>query len=160
MKKSVIVIIIIVLLILLLIGVVGFMILRQKKKDEPIQSIHHMYFHYSTSTAYLANVTYDVEIEDEKYYATIKLSGQKEEDAKKVELSEKDLKELMDILNKHHIGRWDEFKKSNKYVLDGNDFSFGLRTLDDREVYASGYESYPAGYKDVKEDLDHYFQSL
>ena len=161
MKKVIVILVIVVILFILILGgVVGILILRQKKKDEPIQSIHHFYFHYSVGYAYLANVNYEINIEDEKYIASIKLVGVEEDDATKVELSDEDLQKFMDILNKYHIGRWDGFQKSDKMVLDGDSFSLGLRTLENREVYASGYESYPKNYGSVKGELDAYFQAL
>lgn len=131
----------------------------KQKSNGPIETIKSMSFRYTTGTAYLSNVDYDIRCE-EKCIATIKPEGVHEEDAKKVELDENFIQELIIFFNEKKVYKWDGFSKSDKHVLDGCSFHFYLHEKNGRGIEATGYMMYPRNYKNVREKLDQIFQDL
>jgi hypothetical protein len=58
--------------------------------------------------------------------------------------------EIEKKLNEYHVSRWNGFNKNNKYVLDGDSFSFTLKYNEKDEVSAHGYMMWPNNYSEVK----------
>ena len=153
MKNKWIAIVILVVLFITLISVVIYYLTRKKvvlTKD----NLKHIHFSYSTGNMMYANVSYDIDLKDGKYIATIKPDRVSEEASKKIELDKKTIEKLVNELNKYNITSWNGFKKSDKNVLDGNSFSFSIQTKDDNWVEASGYMMWPKNYDKVRNEFD------
>ena len=67
---------------------------------------------------------------------------------------------MQEIFNKYEVYKWNWFNKNNKDVLDGDSFSFNLSTIDNGDITAHGYMSWPKNYSEVKSELDNLFESL
>ena len=148
--------IIIGLLSVFVIGVI-FMFGNKKLKIDNIKSLH---FSYSNGYMMDAYTTYDITLEDNKYYVTIKPYGIPEEESQKIELNNDQIEKIISILNEYEVYKWNNFHESDKYVLDGDSFSFSMYTLDDKYISASGYMRYPKNYGEVEKSLDDILGSL
>ena len=144
--------IIIPFLILLIIILVIFFIFGIKRKVI-INNIKHLRLSYSNGYAMYAYSIYEINYEDGKYILSIKPNGVPDEEVQKEEISKKDIKQVINILNKYNVSKWDGFNKIDKNVLDGDSFSFSLKYNDDKDVSASGYMRYPKDYGLVKQEL-------
>lgn len=149
----------IILIIVIIISLI-LVLIKRKKIEITKDSIKYMHFSYSTGNMMYSNVSYDIDYEDNKYIVTIKPSEISNEDAKIIEIDENIMQKVADILNKYKVSNWDKFHKSDRNVLDGNSFSFNLKTKDDKTIDASGYMKWPANYRNVREELNSLFQSL
>ena len=116
---------------------------------------------YSYSQGYAMNtyVRYELECK-EKCTLKYKPLYASDEETKVVEVSDDVLKKLEDILNKYEIYKWDGFNKSNKNVLDGNDFHFSVHLKDGTSISASGYMSWPKNYREVSSEISNLFNGL
>ena len=152
----------IVLLILLLILVVILItaVFMKKKKDDFDLNIKFMRFSYSTSTMMNGNVIYEVNYKDDKYMASIKLNNKSEDERLEIELDNETVNKILGVLVKNNVTSWDKFSKRDKNVLDGNGFSFSLRTQEGKEINASGYMKWPDNYGDVRGELDAIFTEI
>lgn len=151
MKKKV-AFIILIILIILLVGVICMFIFGQKKKE--ITSITKLHLSYSNGYMMDANTIYDIDKKDDKYFVTIKPHLIPEEESQTVEIDKKTINKIIEILNKNKVYKWNGFKKSDKYVLDGDSFSFWLYMDDGSDIHASGYMMWPDNYGTVKLELD------
>ena len=97
---------------------------------------------------------------DNKCILKIKEYEKSEDDIITIKLSNKDMDKFVSILNKNHIASWKGFSKSDKYVLDGDSFSFHLRYNDDEKLSASGYMMYPNHYNSFQKEFENYIDSL
>ena len=107
-----------------------------------------------------AYTRYEINKKDGKYIATIKQYGKSDEEAQKVEVSENKVKELESILNKYNVIKWNGFNQNDKNVLDGDSFSLSIHMEDDKDISASGYMKWPDNYKNVREELNSFFEDL
>ena len=64
------------------------------------------------------------------------------------------------ILEDNNVVEWDGFNKFDKYVLDGNGFSFSLENKNGEKVSADGYMKWPKNYTTVKSKLDKIFNKI
>ena len=152
---------IILLILVIIIAIILLLFLMNKKKiKENNLDIKYMRFSYSTSTMMYGNVSYEINYKDNKYIASIKPNNKSEEEKLEIELDNKTLNNVIDVLNKYDINSWDKFSKHDKNVLDGNGFSFSLRTKDGKEITASGYMKWPTNYSEVRSGLDDIFNNL
>ena len=67
-------------------------------------------------------------------------------DSKKVDI-------VLKVLNDFDVASWDGFSKSNKHVLDGDDFTFKVVTKNNQSIYATGYMKFPKNYSSVVSEL-------
>lgn len=153
MKKGLIILFII---ILILLGGLVFMFSFKKKVN--IVNITKLHLSYSTSTMMYGNVIYDIEYKDDKYNIHIKPNMVPDEEAIETEISKEDMLKVEEILNKYKVYKWDGFQKSDKYVLDGNSFSFYVYFDEDKDIHASGYMMYPDDYGKVEGELESIFK--
>ena len=158
MKTKYIVLIICGALLLLLILLILLVILLLPK-DKKIENITHLRFTYTTGYHMNASVSYEINLIDDKYIATIKPTDLPEESAKEIELNKKQVEEIENRLNEYHVSRWNNFHKSDKYVLDGDSFSINIKSTD-LEISASGYMMWPNNYREVRSYLDTQLGSL
>ncbi len=122
-----------------------------RKIEVNIKSLH---FSYSNGYMMNAYITYDIYMENDKYYAKIKPYGIPEEETQIVKLSKDKVKKLEDVLNEYKVYKWNNFHESDKYVLDGDSFSFSMSTLDGKSISASGYMRWPKNYGEVEKAFD------
>ena len=148
--------IIIAILSIVVIGAI-FMFGNKKFKIESIKSLH---FSYSNGYMMYAYTTYDISLEDDTYYVTIKPYGISDEEAQKVKIDKKTINKLIDILNENDVSKWNNFHETDKYVLDGDSFSFSITTLEDKYISASGYMRYPKNYREVEDAFNNLFGPL
>lgn len=153
MKKALIFLLVI---ILLLIG--GLIILFSIKRKVDIVNITKLHLSYSTSTMMYGNVIYEIELKDNKYNLHIKPNMVPDEEAIDTEISKDDMLKIEEILNKYKVYKWNGFQKSDKYVLDGNSFSFWVYFDEDKDIHASGYMIYPDNYGNVESELENIFK--
>ena len=150
--------IIIAILSIIVIGAI-FMFGNKKFKIESIKSLH---FSYSNGYMMYAYTTYDISLEDDTYNVAIKPYGISDEEAQKVKIDKKTINKLIDILNENDVSKWNNFHETDKYVLDGDSFSFSLTANDDIDISASGYMRWPKNYGIVEstlvEILDAYYK--
>lgn len=140
---------------LLIIGIIIFVCCFKTKKIE-IGEFKYFEFGYSTGYAMYSSVNYRVDCDD-KCIAKIKPDGVADEEKVEVELSEKEINQLISILNKYDVGKWDGFKKNDKSVMDGNSFHIYIKMKNDDYLSASGYMKWPKNYGNVCGELDSFF---
>ncbi len=150
--------------IVIIIGVVLVICLINKKKDpvessKEIKNLKNLHYSYSVGYAMYAYNNYDIKCE-ESCTITIKPNGYPDEEAKTYPISDEMIEEVLNVLNKYKVSKWDGFKKSDQNVLDGNSFSFSLDTKDGDSISASGYMMWPDNYRNVKSELEEIFESL
>ncbi len=126
---------------------------------EGVYQINKLEYSYTSGYAVNSDVSYKIDCED-KCILIIKEYGKDEKDVIKKSLTNKDMDEFEDMLNKYHVISWKGFNKSDKNVLDGNSFSFHLRYNDDEKLSASGYMMYPDHYKNFKENFENYIDEI
>ena len=90
----------------------------------------------------------------------IKPYGISIEDTKEIIVDNCKINELINILNKYHIDKWDGFNKSNKDVLDGDDFCLSIWMNDNKSIHASGYMMWPDRYGEFILDIDEFFMNI
>lgn len=149
---------IILILLIIVIGVIAFIV--YKTKSVKITNIKTFHFFYSVGYHYEASFIYNIDKVDGKYEATIKKEGVTLEEAKKVMITKKDLKKIEEVLKKYEVNKWNGFKKSDKFVLDGDSFSLYVVFENDTEIDASGYMMYPKNYSNVRGELDKIFNEF
>lgn len=158
MKTKYIVLIICGALLLLLILSILLVILLLPK-DKKIENITHLRFTYTTGYHMNASVSYEIDLIDDKYIVKIKPTDIPEEETKEYELSKEKVKKIENKLNEYKVSRWNNFHKSDKYVLDGDSFSMYIK-FNDQDISASGYMMWPNNYREVKSYLDTTLGSL
>ena len=129
-------------------------------RTREITSIKSMHLSYSSGWSAYAYTIYDLEKKDDGYYVQIKPYGVPDDEVQEVKLTNKQIKEIEEILTKYKVSKWDGFKKSDMGVLDGDSFSFYLHTEDDVDVSASGYMRWPDNYREVRNALYNIFNPL
>lgn len=155
MKKGLIIGIIIgVILFILLIAVLIILIfvLPSVLEEKKIENIKHLYFTYSSGYAMDSYATYTLDCSD-KCILKVKQLGVPEEETIEVEIPKEKLSVIESKLNEYHVSRWNGFSKSDKYVLDGDSFSFNIDFNENDSVRASGYMMWPNNYSNVKSYL-------
>ena len=154
MKKKVLFIILIILL------VIGVIVMFRIKKPKNIETIKYLNFGYSTGTMVNSYVSYNIEYKDGEYKVSIKPNMVSDEDKKITVMTKKDVERIIEILNKYEVYKWDGFKKSDPYVLDGDSFNLSVRYNDDKSISASGYMMWPKNYREVQGELDSIFMKI
>ena len=154
-------IIILFVLLIIVITISYVMVLVKRRSIEiNIPNIKYMRFSYSTGNMMYSNVLYQIDYKDNNYTIIIKPNNVPDEDKKEIKLDNNVLNKVVNILNKYDVISWNNFKKYDKNVLDGNSFSFYLKTKDNNVIDASGYMKYPKNYSNVKSELDLLFNEL
>ena len=152
-------------IILIICGIVLFVILLfvlavlLLPKDKKIENITHLRFTYTTGYHMNASVSYEMDLNDDKYIVKVKPTDIPEEETKEYEISKDKVKEIENKLNEYKVSRWNNFHKSDKYVLDGDSFSMNIR-FNDQDISASGYMMWPTNYREVRSYLDTTLGSL
>ena len=146
--------IIIGVIILLVIYVVVVILSSFLKKDEKINKLNSLRFTYSTGYHINAYVIYEISLVEGKYSASIKPTDLPDEDKKEYELSKEEVNTVIKKLNEYKIISWNGFRKTDKYVLDGNSFSMYIIYDGDKTISASGYMMWPNNYRNVRDYLD------
>ena len=144
-----------IILMLILLSIV-FSRVFGKNNNEKIADIKLLHFSYSTGYHYNASIKFELECNDEciLYY---KVDGVSYEDKKEHKVDKELVKEIADKLNEYNVVKWDKYNKSNPNILDGNSFSLDIEYKDDKKISASGYESWPTNYGNVKKNLNSAF---
>ena len=140
------------ILIIIIICIGVFIMMKVNKKK--IDSIKE--FEYTISDGRRGNTTYEIKCDD-KCILTTKLIGFDDDKKVSVELDNKTIDQIVEILKYYDVASWDGFNKSDKRVLDGTSYDFKVITKDNVKIYASGYMKYPKNYKDVVNKLTKIF---
>lgn len=151
---------IILLIIIILLTISLVIILKNKKKPIEINEIKYMHFGYSTGTMINAYVNYDIDYENNNYYATIKPNEVAEEDKLKIKISTETVDKVLKVIKKYEVQKWDGFNKSDQNVLDGNSFSISIGLTNNESISAHGYMEWPENYREVKEELNNIFMNI
>jgi hypothetical protein len=150
-----------VLIAIIILIIIAIIIYSQKPKiDIKANNIKYIHYSYSTGNMIYSNVCYEIEENNGKYTLTIKPNNVPEEEKQQIEIDEDTLNEIVEILNKYNVESWNNFHKSDKNILDGNSFTFNLKTKDNKEIEASGYMKYPKNYRKVQSELESIFEKL
>ena len=73
-------------------------------------------------------------------------------------LKQETIPKIMDIIGRYDVLSWDGFDKDNRWVLDGEMFTFKLVLSDGTNVYARGSNSFPQNYRNVVSELEAVFE--
>lgn len=149
----------IILIIIFVLIVILFLIIKSSKQTvKKIQDIKNFTFSYTTGNDAYSNVRYELECED-ICSITIKPNGHPDEELQIKEVNLDFVKQLEKLLNNYQVLKWNEFKKYNKHVLDGNSFHLYIRLESEKTIEADGYMRYPHNYKIVRDKIDKLFMS-
>lgn len=152
--KKVLTIIFIIFLFIIIFSLFGFIIfLVITNKPKKIESIKTLHYSFSNGYSMNAYTVYDLEC-DEDCYVTVKPHGYPEDRTSKYKISEDKIDELIKVFNDNKVLSWDGYHKNNKYVLDGDSFSFSLTTKEGLSVSASGYMKWPDNYFTVQSAIE------
>ena len=149
MKK---VFIISIITVLILLSVL--LIIINIKPHKKITDIKHFLYTYSNGRS-LAK--YQIDKKKNIYIAQITINGSQE--PKEMELTKKEIKQIMKVLNKYEVDKWDKFNKVSKHVLDGTSFDLNITTQDSK-IEASGYMKWPKNYQKVRDKLEEIFMDI
>ena len=141
-------------LIIIVIIIVEVIVMLGSRKVKKIDSITQLRFSYSSGYMMNSDTVYEITKNGSKYYANIKPYLVPSDEAFEVEIDEKVINEIIEVLNKYEVSKWDGFSKSDKYVLDGDSFSFSIHMDNGSDIYASGYMMWPKNYGEVKSELN------
>ena len=125
-----------------------------------IKDIKRFEFSYQTGNAMNASVMYRVTAGDDGIKATVKPNMVAEESAVTHTVTQEFVDELIAVLQKYNVGRWNGFKGNNRHVLDGKSFHLFLTNGDGDELEATGYAKFPSNYREVRDELDALFATL
>ena len=128
--------------------------------EVPISEISHFRFFFTQGYAMYADTSYELDVADGKITATYKPWGAPNENALSKEVSEEFRTKLQDILKELEVGKWNDFDKVDKNVLDGDSFSLSIRFENDDSISASGYMKWPNNFRDFKEKVSALFGKL
>ena len=147
----------IILTVIIIIFIIVFIFMKKPgvkriKKKEKIANITSLHYSYSTGTAINSSVSYDIKCKDE-CSIQIKPDRYSSEDVIEFTTSKDILKEIEEVLNNYNVITWDGFSKSDTNVLDGDSFSFIVRTAT-KNITASGYMMYPDNYSKVTNKIE------
>ena len=121
-------------------------------------------FHYSYSVGWYMNASYSYDITKEKdtnvYIVKIKDAGMPEEEARTYEVDKGKVQQFESLLNEIEIYKWNNFKKSNKNVMDGDSFSLSIWLENGKDISASGYMSWPSHYTEKKAVIENWFYKI
>ena len=123
-------------------------------KDKQVENLKYLEYHYTTGNALNSDVLYKIECHN-KCILTIKKENISLAESLKVELTNKELKDIESILNKYKVSKWNNYNKSNKHVLDGNSFNLYIK-YSNKNISARGYMKYPRNYHKFKKEIDSY----
>ena len=125
----------------------------QPARCEKIEGIKNLRFIFSSDAIVDGIEIFELTCDDE-CIVEIKNFGCPYDIAEKKTVSDEQVKEIIDILNKYEVWEWDGFNEYDTNAKDGENFSFSLLTQDDKTIYASGYEKKsPEHYEDVVQEL-------
>lgn len=68
------------------------------------------------------------------------------------------LQELSALTDTHNLRKWDGFDKFSSFVMDGSGFDLDVSFEDGTGITASGGNSFPEGYGDVRSAIDGLFR--
>lgn len=160
MKKEYIIIGIIVIV------VIGLLIFlhRLRRKENKVEIKDIISFRFSYSRGYMANANiiyeYYYDEEENKYMVSVKPHLIPDEEKVVKEAPSEFQDKIKNIIIKYELGKWNGFKKYDKDVLDGDDFSFHVRMLGDNLIDANGYMMWPDNYKIVRDEFDKLFMKI
>ncbi len=123
--------------------------------------LHHVEsfsFFYSTGTMINAFARYKLTREKTGVYTvTICPDGVDPEDTVTMTVDDSFVQRLLKILRQYHVGYWNGFNKSNRYVKDGNSFSLNVSLQNGRSIDSHGYMRWPKHYKEVRASFNELF---
>ena len=155
-KKNKILILVIIGLIIL--GVILFIFYPYGTfvKDKKITEIS--YFDYHFNPGWGQNKIYTITCSDnDSCTANIRVDNK---DHNNINIDKRNMTKLIDILNKYHVGSWDNFNKKREgwYDLDG--FSLNITIQNEERIEAKGYGYFPRNYEKLSQSLDEFFLDL
>ena len=128
------------------------------KRNVVIKDISYFSLLVTEGIAVNDNYHYQLYFENEKIIASYKPYGKNETIT--VEVEKEILSRLEDILNRDQVRKWKGYYKNNRSVLDGGSFSFQIRYLENKEIYAHGYMKYPKNYKEVVHEIRELYREV
>ena len=164
MKTKYIVLLIIIFIIII---TILYFLMFGKKEDEivkeiEIKEVNSFYLTYSKGYAINSNIRYEMDIDKYTNNCIVKIKPYEvaEEDKKEIVVDNIKMRELENILKKHHVEKWNGFNKNDPNVLDGDDFSLSVGMNDGNKIHASGYMMWPDGYQNFVNDIDEFFMNI
>ena len=133
-------------------------IAAQPAKCEEIKELKSLQYCYSTP-AVLGDVVYELTC-SESCYVWIKPMGRHYDEFVTYPISDEQVKEIIDVLNKYEVWTWDGFNEYDPDAMDGNSFSFSLTMQDGITIEAEGYMMFPEHFGDIIPELCRIFDSL
>lgn len=130
------------------------------KEKVSIKNTKSLILRYTAGYYAYAEVKYELELKDNTYIASYKMTGIPENEKLKKEVNEDTVIEIENILKKYEVSKWNGFNKRDNSVLDGNSFSFNYTNKDNQTISASGYMMYPKNYNNLKNDINDLYEKL
>ena len=121
----------------------------------PIEGLKSLEFGYSDGRRIKA--VYKIDSDSTGYTVTIQ-KGYSDENLPTFTATAQQIAELEQVLNSYEVGSWDGFKRSALNVKDGINFHLYIWLKNGKSIHASGYESYPKNYKEVRKALEEFFE--
>ena len=112
---------------------------------------------YTSGYMMNADTEYEYELKDGKYIMTVKPYLVDRDDAVSFEVDKSVIEEIEEVLNKYEVYKWDGFHKNDPNVLDGDSFSFNVRS-EEYDIEASGYMKWPDNYGYVVGGVEEIFK--
>ena len=129
-------------------------------KKVEIGEIESFSFGYTAGYMMNSNVRYSLLLENGTYTATVKPLNEPQEAAQTFTVDEHFVQSLRQLLIDNEAGKWNGFNKSDKNVLDGDNFTMFILMTDGTTLDAHGYMKWPKNYHAVKNGLDELFGGL
>ena len=159
MNKKVVSVSIIILLTICLLVLVLVKDMKEKN-NRKIDSIKELYYSTSGGSYINSNTIYEIKCNNDGCVLKSKLPNYNQDDLIEVNISKKDMDEIVNIVNKYEVMDWDGFNKSDKGVMDGSSFSFSIKSGEGKNMSAYGYMIYPKNYRIVINRLKSIFDRV
>ena len=75
-------------------------------------------------------------------------------------MTDEDMTAFSALLHELQLTEWNGFRKSDPYVLDGENFALSVVFADGNELSAYGANSFPSGYSDKMRRVEEFFRAL
>lgn len=124
----------------------------QPAKGERIRGIKSLRLLCSSDAIVNGLEIYELNCADDTT-VVMKYFGSSNDDLKKSTVSSEQMKEIIDVLNKYEVQKWDGFREYDHQARGGDYFNFFLILDNGKKIVADGYEMYPPHYGDAINEL-------
>lgn len=132
---------------------------QQDRPLRPVPEAALTYLSFSESSSYFKRVqSYEFRMEEGKANAFFWLGN--EEEPYPVPVDQAWVNTLTGFIGQYSLMNWDGFSGSASGLLDGTRFDMNFSFSDGTAVHASGYGTFPDGYREAASAIDAHFMQL